>query len=88
MNLESLSISAMVVVLLSCSAGVGLWERYLVARFLPLIASIAMGLAYFPLLGVETSSRQLGEMLLGLAIAGAALNLAVWLGCRETKTTD
>ena len=85
MTVETLNVLGVVVIVLSCLAGGSLWERHRLARFLPLIAIIAMGFAYFPLLGVKPSGGQLAEMVLGMALAGAIINGALWIACRETK---
>ncbi len=78
-------IIAIGLILAGSAIGAAFWDRGVVFRFAPLIASLLVALMFIALNEVEPRLARYVEIFLGFLFGGAILNFAVWIECRESK---
>ena len=79
-------IIAIGLILAGSAIGAAFWDRGAVFRFAPLIATLLMALMFIALNEIEPTLARYAEIFLGFLLAGAILNFAIWIQCRDSKS--
>lgn len=72
-------------ILAGSAIGAAFWDRGVIFRFAPLIASLLIAVMFIALNEIEPRLARYAEIFLGFLFGGAILNIAVWIECRDSN---